>query len=199
MTNENLPPFLRLFIAISVPPELRAEIGRVQAKLRRHSPPGVISWARLEQFHITLKYLGDVPVAHVSEMQECVSLACSGFPVLRLSARGVGFFPSAHKPRVVWVGAEDLGGQLARLHRRIDEAMRPFAPAERSRPFTGHITLGRFKPGRHASIKALMQRAAVLHNFHFGDWLAEEVVIVRSELTSAGAIHSPLKSFSLLR
>lgn len=192
MTTDHPAAFLRLFIAIAVPPDVRQEIGRAQGQLRRSAPPGAIRWTRPEQFHVTLKFLGDVPSTQAAPLEAAVARVCAGVNVLRLSAHGVGFFPSAQKPRVVWAGVGDAGGRLAELHRRVDEAVRPFAPAERLERFTGHITLGRFKPGHHAGIPNLLERATVLQPRHFGDWLAGEVEIVRSDLTSAGATHTPL-------
>jgi 2'-5' RNA ligase len=78
--------------------------------------------------------------------------------------------------------------------------MKPCAglpPAERPEKFTGHITLGRFKPGYHAAISKLVELAADLRDRHFGDWQAREVEIVRSELKSDGAEHIKLTSFAL--
>jgi 2'-5' RNA ligase len=197
MTNENPSAFLRLFIALAVPPDVRQEIGRAQDQLQRHSPPGAVRWTPPEQFHVTLKYLGDVPDTQVAALQNSVSTALAGFSALRLSAHGIGFFPSARKPRVIWAGAGDALGQLVVLHRRIDAAVRPFAPAGKLETFNGHITLGRFKPGQRAPVEKLLERAVVLRDRHFGDWLAAEVEIVRSELTSTGARHAPLASYPL--
>jgi 2'-5' RNA ligase len=200
MASDNpSPAFLRLFIAIAVPPDVQKEIGRAQGQLRRNSPPGAIRWTRPEQFHVTLKYLGDVPAGQVAALEKSVSTVCAGLPALRLSAHGVGFFPSVQKPRVVWAGADDDSGQLAELFRQMDEAVRPFAPAEKPGKFAGHITLGRFKPGHRWAIERLLERATALRDRRFGDWRAGEVEIVRSELTSEGALHTPLASCPLAR
>ena len=199
MTDEMTSAFVRLFVALAVPPTVRREIGRAQGQLRRHSPPGAIRWTQPEQFHITLKYLGDVPVEQVVPLEKSVSAACAGFPALRLSAHGIGFFPNLQQPRVIWAGAGDSSGQLAELHGRIDEAVRPFAPAAKPEKFAGHITLGRFKPAHHAPAATLLERASILRGRHFGDWLAGEVVMVRSELTSTGARHTPLAAFPLVK
>ncbi|MDD5140724.1 MAG: RNA 2',3'-cyclic phosphodiesterase [Verrucomicrobiales bacterium] len=197
MPDDNTSAFLRLFIAIAIPPDVRKEIGRAQGRLRRHSPPSAIRWTRPDQFHVTLKYVGDVPLPQVAALEKSVSAACASCPVLQMKAHGVGFFPSAQRPRVLWAGAGDDSGQLAELHRQIDAAVRPFAPAEKPERFTGHITLGRFKPGRHGSVEKLLERATVLRDRHFGGWLAGAVEIVRSELTSTGAMHTPLASCPL--
>ena len=197
MVSGNPSPFLRLFIALAVPPEVREEIGRAQGRLRRDAPPGAIRWTRPDQFHVTVKFLGDIPSAQLAALESSVSRVCAGCPALRLSARGIGFFPNEQRPRVIWVSANDPDGQLAELRRRLDEAMAPFAPVAKPEKFTGHITLGRFKPGRHAAIEKLLERATVLRDRHFGDWTAVTVEIVRSELSSTGARHTPLASCPL--
>jgi 2'-5' RNA ligase len=197
VATENPPAFLRLFIALAVPPDVRQEIGRVQSQLQRHSPPGAIRWTQPAQFHITLKFLGDVPSEQLAALENSVAAVCAASPALQLAARGVGFFPGERKPRVIWAGAADDSGQLAELHRRMDEALRWLAPAEKPERFSGHITLGRFKPGHHAAIPKLLERAAVFRERHFGDWLAGAAEIVRSELTSIGATHTPLSNFPL--
>jgi len=198
MATENPPAFLRLFIAIAIPPDVGGEIARAQARMQREAPPGAIRWTRPEQFHVTLKFLGDVPADQSAALENAVAPICAASPALSLSADGIGFFPNASKPRVIWAGARDASGQLSALHRRIDEAVRWLAPAERPETFTGHITLGRFKPGHHASIPKLVALAADARARHFGDWEAREVEIVRSELTATGAVHTPIATFSLL-
>lgn len=192
MTPEKSSAFLRLFIAVAVPPEVRKEIARAQGRLKRNTPPGVVRWTQPDQFHITLKFLGDVPAEQVAALEKSVAPICAASPALALSARGIGFFPNANKPRVIWAGASDGKGQLIELHRQIDEALRWLAPAERPEKFTGHITLGRFKPGHHTAISKLMELADDFHDMHFGEWRADEVEIVRSELTSSGATHAAI-------
>jgi 2'-5' RNA ligase len=196
-TDELTPAFLRLFIALTVPRNVQKEIGRAQSQFRRSSPPGAIRWTRPEQFHVTLKFLGDVLAAQAEAPKVSISKGCAGFPALQLSAHGIGFFPNIQRPRVVWAGAGDGKGQLAELQRQMDEAARPFAPSEKPERFTGHITLGRFKPGHTAAIDKLLARAEIHRQWHFGDWEAGQVDIFRSKLTSAGAMHSLFASFPL--
>lgn len=199
MDAQPISGFMRLFVAVPAALEVREEIGRAQGKLKRNSPPGVVRWTQLDQFHITLKFLGDVQVEHVAKLEDSLRPLCARSPALQLSARGIGFFPNTHKPRVIWVGAHDEHGQLTELHRRIDEALRWLAPTERPEKFVGHITLARFKPGHQAAAQRLVKLAAGFHDRNFGDWRANEIELVRSELTSARAEHTAIATFSLAR
>ena len=123
MPVENPAAFLRLFIAVTVPPDVRLEIGRVQGRLKRDSPPGAVRWTPPDQFHVTLKFLGDVPAEQLAALEKSAAMVCAGFPALRLSSGGIGFFPGSRKPRVIWAGVTDEDGQLSQLHRRLDEAL----------------------------------------------------------------------------
>jgi 2'-5' RNA ligase len=189
--------FLRLFIALEVPAEVCGEMARAQGQLRRNALPGAIRWTRPEQFHVTLRFLGDVPVNRLEALKTSVGAACAGFPAVRLSASGLGFFPGAERPRVIWCGAEDEAGRLADLHARLDEAVRSFAPAGKPERFAGHITLGRFKPGCHAVTPGLQERITRLRTRPFGGWQAGSVELVRSELTASGARYATVASFAL--
>jgi len=197
MTVENSAVFVRLFIAIPVPLAVREEISRAQSQLQRNSPPGIIRWTRSEQFHVTIKFLGDVQSEQVQALAKAVFLVCSKFPKLQLSAHGIGFFPGSQRPRIVWAGVADKSGKLRELHREMEQAVLPFGPAKAEESFTGHITLGRFKPGHRGSTDKLLERVAILNRRDFGNWNASEVEIVRSELTSLGATHTPMYTFPL--
>lgn len=191
--------FLRLFIALAIPPEVRREIARFQGQLQRVAPPNAIRWTRPDQFHVTLKYLGDVPSDQIVALEKAVATVCAGCPALKITARGAGFFPNIKRPRVIWTGIADERGQLAELHRQFALALQPFAPADQTERFAGHITLGRFKPGRYAAVEKLRERVTDLRTRDFGGWLVGEVEIFRSELTATGALHTPLSVCPLAR
>lgn len=189
--------FQRLFVALPIPPEVQAVIGWVQARLKRESPPGAMRWGRPGQFHVTLKFLGDFPSAQLAALQSALAGACAGFETFDLVAGGIGFFPSARSPRVIWAGVGDERQALIGLQRRIHAAVLPFAPADVGERFAGHITLGRIRPGRQGSVKRVFERSAALRDVEFGRWTADRVELMRSELSSDGARHEVVEAFRL--
>lgn len=197
MSAADNPPFQRLFVALPVPPEFQAVIGRAQAKLKRASPPGAVRWGRPGQFHMTLKFLGDILSAQLPALQAALAGACAGFETFEVAAGGIGFFPNARSPRVIWAGVSDDGKALNELHRRIHAAVLPFAPADVGERFAGHITLGRIRPGRQSSLKRIFDRLAALRDAEFGRWTADRVELLRSELTPDGARHEVVAAFGL--
>ena len=197
MADDSSTEKLRLFIAIPIPEPVRDEIIRVQQELQPLVPRNVARWTRPDQFHLTLRFLGDVPVAGLEKLKESVNTVCRTAQPLQLRAEGVGFFPNPRSPRVVWAGIHDREGRLAELQQQIETAVGQFSPEPGEKNFTGHVTLGRLKNPRPADTSSLASRAQTLAKRVFGEWTAQEIEIIQSELSSAGARHKLLAALRL--
>ena len=57
----------RLFVAITLPSEVKSRIQEAQGELRRDLPEKGVSWSRPEQFHLTLRFLGNVDAARFED------------------------------------------------------------------------------------------------------------------------------------
>lgn len=189
---------LRLFIAISLPEEVKTGIEKAQAELRRAVPEGQARWTRREQFHLTLRFLGSVEARRVEALTEAVRGACRGFAPLQLRAEAVGFFPNNRLPRVVWAGIEEGQGQLAPLQRAVQAATLVFTAEEPEERFSGHVTLARLKGIKRSEAEGLARAASVFAQKRFGEWTAREVELVRSELSPKGARYTCLAAAPLL-
>ena len=198
MTTEAQPAErFRLFIAVRIPEPVKDEIEKAQGALRDALRTNTVRWTTREQFHLTLKFLGNVEAQRAGSLVEALRLACRGFTPLALRARGLGFFPERGFPRVVWAGAQDDKEQLPRLQRAIEETMRDFTTEAAERNFFGHVTLGRIKGIRRPESEALVQAAAGMAQRVFGEWTAGEVELIRSELSPAGAKYTSLAAAML--
>ena len=215
----------RLFIAITAPEAVKAELERAQAELRRALPDARIAWTRREQFHLTLKFLGDVPAERAESLADALRAVGRGFGALDLCAEGVGCFPDLRFPRVLWAGvgeeqaplppAEAVApsdssdgselserpdpseGRLARLQRAIEAAAAEFTLEKGQERFSGHVTLARIKSLRRPEAQTLARLAQGMARRSFGQWRAESVELMRSELSSQGARHTLLACLPL--
>jgi len=197
MTSDSPTGHLRLFVAIAIPEPVRDEIIRVQRELQPLVPRNVARWTRPDQSHLTLRFLGDVSADSVENLNKSVAAVCRNAQPLSLRAEGVGFFPNPRSPRVIWVGIYDGAGRLMDLQQQIETAVGPFSREAGEKNFTGHATLGRLRNPRPTDTRDLVARAQALEKRLFGEWTAQEVEIVRSELSSAGARHTLLAAFKL--
>ena len=187
----------RLFIAVAVPDDVKAKLEAAQAELRRVLPDRNVRWSRREQFHLTLRFLGDVEAARAEALTDAIRAACRGFGALHLRAERVGCFPDLRYPRVVWVGVQDQAGQLPRLQQAVQAATEGFTTEQKEERFTGHLTLARIKVIKRPEAEALGKASAGMADRLFGQWEACRVELMRSELSPQGARHSSLASITL--
>ena len=187
----------RLFIAVAIPEAVKAEIERTQAELCRALPDGNARWTRPEQFHLTLRFLGEVEAARVDALGEATHNACRGFTPLRLRAEGLGCFPDRRRPRVLWTGVRDETDQLPRLQEAVALATRDFTTEAKEEHFTGHVTLARFKGIKRSQAESLAAAAGGLTKRLFGEWTAYQIELMRSELLPQGARHTSLAAIGL--
>src|SRR4051812_27225339 len=87
----------RVFAALPVAEHIKDGIERVQTQLRRAVTASTCRWVAREQWHLTIKFLGDVDVGRIEALVASVHAACTGRGVLRLRAGDVGFFPKSRR------------------------------------------------------------------------------------------------------
>jgi RNA 2',3'-cyclic 3'-phosphodiesterase len=198
MNAPETPEHYRLFVALPVPAEVKTTVEQAQAELRRAVGSPGIRWATRQQFHLTLRFLGDVEVARVDSLVAALRAAGTGFAPLQMHAKGVGFFPNARYPRVVWVGVQDRAERLGSLQLAIQAATAPFTAEKEETRFSGHVTLGRIKGLRRPDTEALAQTASTMAARVFGDWVAPELELIRSQLSPHGSTYTCLSSIPLI-
>jgi 2'-5' RNA ligase len=101
---------MRLFTAIDLPTATASRLEELVAQLR---PAAALRWSRVENLHITTKFVGEWPPERLGEMVAALG-AIPSVGSVEIALRGLGYFPNAQQPRVFWVGVE-AGEPLARL------------------------------------------------------------------------------------
>jgi 2'-5' RNA ligase len=192
MAEAALPQHFRLFVAIAVPDPIKARIKTTQDDLRQSMRGGGVRWTRLDQFHLTLRFLGNVQGARIEQLVHSVRKVCQSAPPFELRAVGVGFFPGAKSPRVVWVGVQDRSERLVPFQQSVQQATLAFTSEKPDNRFSSHITLGRIKELRRHEIDNIIKAAERFSETLFGEWTAHEIHIMSSRLSSQGAEHAVL-------
>src|ERR1041385_1314349 len=193
---ENTEKF-RLFIAMPLPEEVKSEIEKTQNELRQGVPGEFIRWTRREQFHLTLKFLGDVEASQVAGLTTALRGACAQFSPLRLRAERIGFFPDMRFPRVIWAWVHDEKEILPKMQQMIEMGVRSFTTENPEGKFTGHVTLGRVQRIERPQSEILAKLALDMTDRVFGEWMADKAELIRSELSSNGSHYSTVGTFAL--
>src|SRR6185369_9070162 len=92
---------IRSFVAIPVPEAAREAIGRAVAPLRG---VGDVRWVPPEQYHLTLKFLGDATPEQLGETAAGLAETANIFSHFVVEFTWIGAFPRLERPRVVWLG-----------------------------------------------------------------------------------------------
>jgi RNA 2',3'-cyclic 3'-phosphodiesterase len=124
---------MRVFIFIGIPKEVQNEISGIQNQL----PDFFGKKTKLENLHLTLKFLGEADKKKVDIIKE--KLKEIKFRSFNLSIDSLGVF-SEEFIRIVWVG---LSG-AENLQQIIDEKMSELG-FEKEKRFMGHLTIARVK------------------------------------------------------
>lgn len=183
---------IRTFIAISVPEEIKKRISDLQRNLKQGK--GFIKWVRTESMHLTLKFLGDVKTERIESVSEAVQDAVGSQKPFTISVAGTGVFPHPGRPRVLWVGVKEGQKILISLADKIDNSCRALGFKPEKRKFSAHLTLGRVK-----SLKGIERTLRTMNaaGFQGGSFLADNIVIMKSELRPEGAQYTPLHIIKL--
>jgi 2'-5' RNA ligase len=185
---------VRLFVALEIPTAVRDNLAAflkdmrdLSAKLADKRP----RWVRPENLHVTLKFIGEVEPAKLDGIRGSLSAIRSDAPV-DLRFRGLGFFPNANHPRVLWAGLV-ASANLPLLAGDIDLALDALSIARETRAFTPHLTLARFEPpGLPENLCAVIQKNS---EREFGSFQAREFHLIESKLKPTGAEYTSLASF----
>jgi 2'-5' RNA ligase len=183
---------MRLFVALEIPSTVRENLAALLKSLGGVSPQ--TRWARPENLHVTLKFIGEVPETNLAAIHSGLASARSDQPVT-LDFRGLGFFPSEEHPRVFWAGIE-ASANLKTLAADIEKAAEELGVPREPRPFSPHLTLARFAPpGLPEKLRSAIQENA---GREFGSFRTSQFQLVESKLKSSGAEYTTVERFAFV-
>lgn len=173
---------MRTFVAIEISNnETINSIKKFQNGMKIDAKP-----VESNNFHFTLQFLGEV----TDEKSEKIIKALNSieFSSFSINLKGIGTFPKPEFPRVVWIGTDEIGGNmLVELSKKVEKVLKPLGFSS-DKPFKPHITVFRIK-------KKIGNITNELKNQKITDFGIQKIVNIKlkkSELTSKGPIYSDL-------
>jgi 2'-5' RNA ligase len=154
-----------------------------------------LRWVVGDNLHLTLRFLGSTAAGRIGAVAAAAERAAAVREPFMVRLAGAGGFPSNARPRVIWLGtvegADDLADLAAGLEAELAAAGWPADP----RQFRAHLSIARADgaPGAGRVVEALAAAAASLD----AAWLADRIVVYRSELGHGPARYTPLASAPL--
>jgi len=181
----------RCFLAIALPGAVRNTLAAVCREGSKMGLQG--SWVREENFHITVRFLGDITENQRTQLGQSLESTLSKGAGLQIQLAGTGVFPNLSRPRVLWAGVTVLKGDLDPIFEAAESAARAIGlPPEKRRP-RPHVTLLRLRRTPDASLlKRFLCHTETLTTDAFP---VDSVALWKSTLRPGGAVYHKLREF----
>ena len=184
----------RVFCAIALPRNLHERLTTHINCIRDAVPDARASWSRTENIHLTLKFLGDIPLLQVEKLSQAASRSVEDIAPFKIVLEQTGAFPPHGSPRVLWIGVNDLEGKLGKLRARLEDAAARSGFKKEPRPFHPHLTLARLRKPQHSRTLASAHKAM---EFEPAEISVSELLVIRSELSREGSKYTVVSRHAL--
>jgi 2'-5' RNA ligase len=184
---------MRLFLAVNLSLEAREAIQSALDDFPIKNPPW--RWVSPDNWHLTLKFLGDTEPARVSALSSVLNAVAKDHRAFEMTVGAFGGFPNLRNPRVLFYNIERGAVELEGLAHDVDAAVEKAIGLERDRRrFQAHVTVARVKEAlspdvgtRFARVPALTEVVTRVDSFE----------LMESRLARTGAAYSVVKEFAL--
>jgi 2'-5' RNA ligase len=177
---------MRLFTALDIPNPLRDELAALQ------QPDALAArWGDPDQFHVTLRFIGEVSKAQAVQYQE--ALADVHAERVRCVPYGLDVLPSRRSPRVLMLGLERTDSMIE-LYEAVSDALEVEGLGPEDRKYRPHVTIGRLDDVKPNDVHDFLQAH---EEFTFPTYETEQFVLYESTLRPDGAIHEPQAVYPL--
>src|SRR5207247_4521584 len=145
------------FLAIELPDDVRSHLIEVRKRLEAGLPE--VSYAKCENLHITLKFLGDVDPKRVGAITQ--SLALIKPSRIELHAVGIECFPNRGPVKIVTTALDGTLPPLRALVESIEQRCKFLGFEKEQRGYRPHVTIARARPVLSSKFRQLVADATL--------------------------------------
>lgn len=177
---------MRLFAAVDLTEETRAAIGAAQRQIASRLGFDRLKVVRPDHLHLTLAFAADVPEARGGALIDAMNGDILQAP-FQIAFGGVGVFPPAGAPRILWLGLTQGVREAIELQQHVATRFDAVGIALERRPFHPHLTLARWRESRRADRHCVPQTARTLATVE-----VSSVTLYQSRVSSSGPTYVQL-------
>lgn len=183
---------MRSFVAINFDRQLKSDIADFQSKLKSYAVSG--RWKHIDNFHLTLKFLGEIDRKKTGLIERALDNACSQVKKFRLRVDSLGSFPGQGSLRVLWLSLDGELNRLNSLFSAVDRSLASIGFEKEKRRFVPHVTIGQdvIFTQDFNDLK-LMLKPGILHEVD-----VDRIFLFKSEQIGRKRVYTPLSEHFLL-
>ena len=174
---------IRAFVALSLGDEVRAVLRERSSALQQQFADFNINWVPWQNFHITLSFIGNIPLSDVAKVTGVMAEASAGVKPFTVSLGDVVLFPPDQQVKGLFVAPVVPDQALKNLQSNIEVALKEAGYKIFDRPYRPHMTIARLKKNR-ISENELANSGVMLEN------PVEAVHLYKSERLPGGVVNS---------
>lgn len=152
-----------------------------------------MAWTRTEQFHITVRFLGEQDSTTCERIGSTLGKALQ-LPPVAMRGVGTGLLPERGMRRVIVVYFTLLADDLRILHAIEDVCVAAGMEREKRLPLL-HATMGRLRPPRRMDPAPVF--ASTRDQFPGPEFMLDRVTLFESILLPGGAEHKKLAEYAV--
>ena len=176
---------LRLFLAVPIPESIAGRLLTLEADV-----PGA-SWRLAEQYHLTLRFIGDVNEATARDVDtELGRIIATPFEI---ALSGVGSF-GGREPTALWAGVS-APPDLTRLVSACETAIRDAGLPPESRRYKPHVTLAYLNGTLDHEVAHFLSDAA---EFRTRAFVVDHFCMYASRATRSGSCYTEEAVYPLI-
>lgn len=188
---------MRTFIAVDFPKETLNKIHEIINYFKSQTPNKALKWVSTDNLHLTLKFLGEISPDNLSQVKNIITTSLCNQTAFDIGIEGLGMYPNACKPRVIWLGITN-SGPLVAIHNKLDTALKAVDIQPERRDYSPHLTIARVRRKADSDIvRAIGETMSQFKVDSLGTIRIDKVCLYQSKLTPEGPIYTPLLSVPL--
>jgi len=184
---------MRAFIAFNFPEQLKNQLYQMQNVLKSVSDSG--SWVNRDNFHITMKFLGEIDEIYVEDIDKILKNISENNSPLNIRLNNLGYFNKKNNEYgVVWSGMEGDIDRLNSIYDLLEEEMCKIGFPKEKRKFSPHITLAR-KMRTNLDFQQIRDN---VKPYLGNQYILESISLMKSEVIMNKRVYSKIVSYKLI-
>lgn len=182
---------MRAFIGVEFTEETKQNLMEMQKAIRNSSLRG--RWKYISNFHLTLKFLGEVSETTAFSIYEKMKVHLKDFESFDIKFDSAGYFSGTDSLRVVYLGLHSPDNRLESLFNMVEDSCCECGILREDRKYTPHITLAQ-DVVLQGNFKDLKAKLDIIHKPVIK---VQKVSIIKSEQVDGKRIYTNFLSVPL--